>query len=80
MRTYGKRKCPVCREMVSAAGAAWVSHMRKHVREGKAVEGIDPWTGEREFEAPTRNCESCRAKCRSRGHPMTIKCFRFVGA
>lgn len=38
--TYSKRWCYVCGKSVSAAGGAWVSHNRKHVREGKMTEHV----------------------------------------
>jgi hypothetical protein len=41
MRVYGKRKCWVCGKVVSCAGVAWISHNRKHVREGLLKEVID---------------------------------------
>jgi len=31
---YGKRICFICGRQISVAGFAWVSHQRKHVREG----------------------------------------------
>ena len=37
-RTYSDRWCYICGHDVSAAGAAWVAHCRKHVREGKMIE------------------------------------------
>lgn len=37
-RTYSRRTCWICKQSVSASGAAWVSHCRKHVREGKLKE------------------------------------------
>lgn len=41
-RTYSRRTCSVCKEQITAAGAAFVSHMRKHVREGLAEEVLHP--------------------------------------
>jgi len=37
-RIYSRRTCWTCKQSVSASGAAWVSHQRKHVREGKLRE------------------------------------------
>lgn len=34
-RTYGWYWCGVCGKWITSAGAARVSHLRKHVREGK---------------------------------------------
>lgn len=36
--TYGFQTCRICKRDITNAGAAYVSHMRKHVREGKALE------------------------------------------
>ena len=38
MKTYNRRTCYVCGCDTSTAGAAWAAHMKKHVREGRAVE------------------------------------------
>ena len=38
LRRYGLRKCLFCGNMIKRAGYAWVSHGRKHVREGIAEE------------------------------------------
>ncbi len=38
MKTYGRRICCVCGADTSTAGAAFAAHMKKHVREGRAVE------------------------------------------
>lgn len=37
-RTYTQRPCRVCSRTITRAGAAYVAHMRKHVREGAAEE------------------------------------------
>lgn len=37
-RRYKLRKCVVCGRWIKAAGYGWVSHGRKHVREGRAKE------------------------------------------
>lgn len=44
-RTYSKRQCWFCKQSVSAAGAAWNAHMRKHVREGVAEERGNRYDG-----------------------------------
>lgn len=41
-RRYSKTWCPVCKERVSRSGLAFVAHMRKHVREGRAEEFLKP--------------------------------------
>jgi hypothetical protein len=35
---YGRSNCFICGKRVSSAGLGYVSHMRKHVREGRATE------------------------------------------
>ncbi len=37
-QSFGKMECPVCREVISRGGAAYVSHMRRHVRKQEIVE------------------------------------------
>lgn len=37
-RTYSQTLCRVCSRTITRAGAAYVAHMRKHVREGAAEE------------------------------------------
>ena len=37
-QSFGKIECPVCRESISKGGAAYVSHMRRHVRKEEVVE------------------------------------------
>jgi len=34
MKTYGQRTCWICKKLVSSAGFAFHSHMKKHEREG----------------------------------------------
>lgn len=41
-RTYSRRTCSVCKQEITAAGAAFVSHMRKHAREGAVEEVLHP--------------------------------------
>jgi len=31
-RTYSKRTCPACNELVSASGGAFAAHMKKHLK------------------------------------------------
>jgi len=38
MKTYNRGPCRVCGKDVSCAGFAQTAHMRKHVREGLAIE------------------------------------------
>lgn len=42
MKTYSKGKCGICGQVVSYNGFAMVSHLRKHVREGKLIEITTP--------------------------------------
>jgi len=35
---YGTRECFYCERWISTCGWGWVSHMRKHVREGLVTE------------------------------------------
>jgi hypothetical protein len=35
---FNKIDCPVCRQKISAGGAAYTSHLRAHVRKSEAVE------------------------------------------
>lgn len=52
-RTYSLRLCYTCRRHVSTAGAAYVAHMRKHVREGLLTEHLyymSDGTERREFD------------------------------
>lgn len=51
-RTYSTEKCPSCEGYVSTAGAARVSHKRKHVREGLLVEMWSPILDRNEFFTP----------------------------
>jgi hypothetical protein len=37
-QSFGKMECPACREEISRGGAAYVSHMRRHVRKQEIVE------------------------------------------
>ena len=37
-RSWGKSECFVCGKFVSTCGLGYVSHMRKHVRQGKVEE------------------------------------------
>lgn len=41
MKVYIKRQCHVCGKQISTSGLPWVSHMRKHVRQGILCEYID---------------------------------------
>lgn len=52
--SYSRRKCLVCGEHVSAAGAAQAAHNRKHVREGRLVELYSPVLDRTEFFTPER--------------------------
>lgn len=36
--TGKRRKCPVCKRLISTNGGAWASHMRVHVAKGEADE------------------------------------------
>jgi hypothetical protein len=38
MKRYGRTKCPFCPQMLTTNGLGYVSHMRKHVRSGAAIE------------------------------------------
>lgn len=38
MRTLARTRCRICGKAISVAGFAKASHMRKHVRQGEAVE------------------------------------------
>ena len=51
-RTYTQSKCDICEEYVSIAGAAKVSHQRKHAREGLLVEMWSPILGRNDFFSP----------------------------
>ena len=35
---FNKTPCPICNQPISKSGAAYTSHVRMHVREGKAIE------------------------------------------
>ena len=37
-RQYRRRECPICKNRVKWVGYGWVSHGRKHVREGIVFE------------------------------------------
>lgn len=50
---YSKSPCGVCDELISTAGAARASHMRRHVREGKLVEMHSSILDKTEFFAPS---------------------------
>lgn len=38
MRAYSKRSCIICGKEITAAGAAFTSHMRMHVRQSRCIE------------------------------------------
>lgn len=56
-RTYPKSKCRICEEYVSTAGAAKVSHKRKHAREGLLVEMWSPILDRNDFFSPEKTQE-----------------------
>ena len=41
MKTFSTRMCWICGRTISACGYAWISHSRKHVREGIIKEILD---------------------------------------
>lgn len=48
-RKWGKSACFVCGKLVSTCGLGFVSHMRKHVRQGKIAENWSTDGNHREF-------------------------------
>ena len=53
-RTYNRGPCDLCGKSISCAGLAKTAHMRKHVREGLAIEIVGLyWFGKRFEEVRT---------------------------
>jgi len=42
-KTYGQTPCKICGKSITTNGLGYVSHYRKHVREGKAIERVQPY-------------------------------------
>lgn len=51
-RTYARRTCHVCNELVSSAGAAWAAHSRKHAKAGELVALYSPVLEKTEYFTP----------------------------
>jgi hypothetical protein len=53
MRSYGTRECRYCEKIVSRAGFAWSSHLRKHVKDGKVRIERSDWGAKKFVDAKT---------------------------